>query len=683
MGKSNAMQLNKITMGVCYYPEHWDESLWASDLQRMLNVGIEVVRIAEFAWNKFEPEEGVYTFEFFDRFMTFVEKTPMKIIFCTPTATPPAWATHNYPEILNANKEGVLFRHGHRRHYNYNSPKYWQLTRDIVTKIGEHYGNHPAIIGWQLDNEFNCEIDEFYSESDAHQFRIFLRNKYGSLDNLNRAWGTKFWNQDYTAWEQVFLPRPTVSGKTNPHQALDYLRFVSDSCIRYADMQSEILRQYINDNVFITTNGLFGSLDYSRLTRECLDFITYDSYPNFAFGMESDPKDSTDLNDRKWSRNLSEARAISPIFGVMEQQSGANGWDFRMETPSPKPGQISLWTMQSVSHGADFICYFRWRTCTVGTEIYWHGILDYDNRDNRRLEEITDTSKKFLAILEVAGAHYKAAFAVVKEYDNNWDTQYDAWHRRVDSVSQAGWFQAAQLTHTPMDYLYINEATNAEDLARYPVLVYPHATILIDYTANLLKKYVEDGGILIMGCRTGYKNSNGHCVMMPKPGLASEICGAVVIDYTLLGPGDDNQYASWDNELIEAAVFNDILEPMDGAEVLATFSSNYYAGQPALVKKSLGKGSAYYFGGAFTQQTAEIFLRNLNIANPYAKTVTIPVGCELTVREKDGINYLFVLNYLAEDAEIKLHCEVYDLYDKAKKSGVVIIEKYGTRVYKL
>ena len=178
---------NKLTMGVCYYPEHWDKSLWRDDLRRMKAAGISVIRIGEFAWNKFEPEEGVFVYDFFDEFLALCLEEGMDVIFGTPTPTPPAWLTEKYPEVLNALEDGTLLRHGCRRHYNYNSPKYRELSARIVEKIAAHLGKHPAIVGWQIDNEFNCGVTMFYSEADSAAFRVFLQKKYGSLEALNEA----------------------------------------------------------------------------------------------------------------------------------------------------------------------------------------------------------------------------------------------------------------------------------------------------------------------------------------------------------------------------------------------------------------------------------------------------------------------------------------------------------------
>lgn len=681
---AKSINLENLTMGVCYYPEQWDRSLWESDLKHMLDSGIRAVRIAEFAWNKFEPVEGRFTFEFFDAFLNAARKCGMKVILGTPTATPPAWAAENYPEILNARKDGVLYRHGARRHYNYNSPKYIELTKAVVEQMAEHYGHDDTVIGWQIDNELNGQLDEFYSESDTAAFREFLKAKYVTLSALNKAWGTAFWNQDYTDWKQVYVPRTTSEDSTNPHEVLDYIRFISDSLCRYAGMQSRILRSLISPNQFITTNGIFSNVDNHRLVRDSLDFITYDSYPDFAYALTADPKHSDDLNDRKWSNHLTEVRSICPNFGIMEQQSGAIGWNISMEAPMPKPGQMTLWSMQSVAHGADYVSFFRWRTSVMGTEIYWHGILDYNNRDNRRLAEVRDIHGKFEKIRAVAGAEYRASFAVVKEYDNVWDAQYDVWHKRVEEESQKGWFNASQLTHTPMDYLYIQEDTALEDLRKYPLLVYPHATILKKQTADLLKAYVQNGGTLLMGCRTGYKDETGKCRMDYMTGAAADICGVDLSEYTFLGTGDDKIHVLWENSTVEAAVFNDVLEPLrETVEVLGVYDGSYYKGRPGLTVNKLGKGKAYYFGGAFSQETAALFLKKLGVASPFSALMDAPAECELSIREKDGKRYLFVLNFAHRPVTVGLKQPMLDLFADRREEGKIELKEFETKVFLL
>lgn len=672
-----------LDMGVCYYPEHWDKGLWAEDLGRMLAVGLRTVRIAEFAWSLIEPREGEYTYEFFDEFLNLALEKGMQVIFCTPTATPPAWLTEKYPEALNADMEGNLIYHGSRRHYNYNSPVYQRLCCNIVEKSAAHYAQHPAIVGWQLDNEFNCERDTFYSESDTAAFRSFLQEKYGTLDALNQAWGTVFWNQTYTEWEEVYVPRKTNTNSNNPHQMLDYYRFISDSVCRFAKMQADIIRRYAKEGDFITHNGMFANIDYQRLARESLDVLMYDSYPDFGYELDTyRPEDI--MKDRKWSRNLSGVRAVSPNFGIMEQQSGANGWNTRMEAPTPRPGQITLWTMQSIAHGADYVSYFRWRTALFGTEMYWHGILDYSGRDNRRLREVAEISKKLAAMQEIAGTKYDAKVGIVRDYDNIWDSQLDRWHGRVEQVSQKNLFMAMELLHVPFDYVYLENHTTLESLQQYEVLFYPHGAILNRERMALLEEFVADGGKLVVGCRTGYKDMDGHCVMEYLPGLAAKVTGTDVQEYSFVAPDEGKVMADWDGVKVEAAVFNDLLAPVgENAKVLARYASSYYAGTPALICNRFGKGEAYYFGGAFALDTARVFLEKLGVAEVYGDVISLPETCELAVRRGEDASYLFVLNYLARPARLVLKRQLKNLWTGQEETGEVELEGYGVKVYAL
>ncbi|WP_230399506.1 beta-galactosidase [Novisyntrophococcus fermenticellae] len=684
MRKKQNYQWDELSLGTCYYPEHWDKKLWAEDLNRMLSNGIGTIRIGEFAWSKVEPREGEFTYEFFDDFLRVVSETKMKVIFGTPTATPPAWLTEKYPEVLNCRMDGVKYRHGMRRHYNYNSPVYQKLCCRIVEKTAEHYAGHPNLIGWQIDNEINCETAEFYSESDTLAFRDFLKETYKTLENLNQAWGAVFWNQEYTEWEQVYVPRTTIHDSTNPHQTLDYIRFVSESAIRFCRMQSDILRKHIKPGDFITTNGMFGNLDNHRMTDEALDVYTYDSYPNFAYCLSENPKNPENLNDRRWSEHLTEVRSICPHFGIMEQQSGANGWNTRMEAPAPKPGQMMLWAMQSIAHGADYVSFFRWRTCTFGTEIYWHGILDYDNRDNRKLAEVHKLYDRTRALKEMTGAEYKAAFAVVRDYSNVWDSQVDVWHQRLIWSSEEAIFKASQLSHTPMDYMYLLEETEPEELQKYPVLIYPHGLILSDRKAGLLKAYVENGGTLILGARTGQKDENGRCVMQPMPGLLASAAGGNVQEFTFIGPADDAVHMDWDGSSMDTGIFNDILEA-SGREtkVLARYSSNYYEGRPALLENPCGKGRILHFGGTFTEDNMKAFLKYTEVISPWEDIIEAPETCEICVREKGGVDYVIVLNYSGKTQKVVIKEPAEDMDTQEKVQGYVLLKPYETKVYKV
>jgi len=673
------MNNDRIIMGVDYYPEHWEKELWNDDLNRMKDMGIEFIRVAEFAWNLFEPREGEYTWKFFDEFLDLCLEKNMRVIFCTPTATPPAWLTDKYPEVLNARQDGVLYRHGARRHYNYNSVIYQRYTKNIVERMADHYAKHPAIIGWQIDNEINCEMNEFYSESDTVAFREFLKQKYGTISELNKAWGTVFWNQTYTSWGEVYVPRTTLSNSTNPHEVLDYKRFVSDSACKWAKMQSDILRKYIKPGDFITTNGLFGNLDNNRMTRESLDFITYDSYPNMAHGIDSHFIAESVLKDRHWSMLQDEVRAVNGNYGIMEQQAGAHGWNTAMAAPTPKPGQLTLWTMQSVAHGADFVCYFRWRTCTFGTEIYWHGILDYSGRDNRRKKELTDVHDKFVKMSCLAGSKYKAEIGIIETYNNIFDSELDAWHGKIENASKMGMYEASQFTHTPIDYVYLHNHTTVNDLSKYKVLFYPHAVIITEHEAELLKQYVANGGTIVFGCRAGQKNENGICSQDYLPGLIRDLTGTDVVEYTLVGK-DENVYVDVSGKVFEAPTFNDELTPIGDAKVLGKYVGSYYEGVPGLIENRYGMGTAYYFGGCFNRSTAQAFFEMLNVCSPCDEIVTLPESCELCVRTKEDKEYIFVLNYSKEEQTINIKQPLINLYTGGEVFGELALAAYETLV---
>lgn len=673
---NKSLCINHVTLGVCYYPEHWEKDMWRDDLKRMKQYGIETVRIAEFAWNKFEPHEGEFTFEFFDEFMDMAVEENMKVIFCTPSATPPAWLSEKYPEILNADLDGNLIHHGLRRHCNLNSEKYRFFVSRITEKLAEHYSKYDNIVAWQLDNEINCECDLYYSESDHKAFREYLKNKFKTLDELNRRIGAQFWNQTYTAWEEVYLPRRTNAERMgNPHIGLLEKRFISDTVISFFKMQADIIRRHTK--AYITTNGLFGHIDYQKLVGEVLDFITYDNYPNFAYERTIDVSRQNGMRDRNSSYNLTRTRAISPIFGIMEQQSGPSGWNFRMEQPAPKPGQVRLWTLQAIAHGADYVSYFRWRTCTFGNEMYWHGLHDYCNKPNRRTAELEKTYSDIQKIQGVCGNEYTAEAALIKDYDNEWDAEADIWHSEVDRISYDGWFRAFQKKHIPYDMVYIDDNTELSKLLKYKTVVYPHPTVLTKKRAELLKEYAHQGGTVIMGCRTGYKNLDGICYTMPMPGYAAELCGAEVDEFTFLSPYDEKQFVSIGGKRVSAPCFNDILKITDGEEK-AVFENNYYKGKTALSVKNIGKGKVYYFGAAFAEDAAKAFIDLENIKPPMnlGELMNLPESIELAVRG----DYIFLMNYGSESVEFECTGNFKDTITLTEYSGKITINGYDVLV---
>lgn len=676
------LRAKKFQLGACYYPEHWPETLWEDDFRRMREMGLDIIRIAEFAWSIFEPEEGRFEFGLFDRVMDLAAQHGISVIIGTPTATPPAWLTHKYPETLNVSRDGVTFQHGHRQHCNLNAAIFRQLSERIAGKMAEHYANHPALVGWQIDNELNCGISEYYADADHAAFRTWLQARYGTLDRLNEAWGTVFWNQTYSHWDQIYLLRPNPSHSPNPHLALDEKRFISDTVISYVKLQVDAIRRHDTTH-WITTNGLFGHIDNHRMTSEQLDFISYDSYPQF--GTLWPDTGAHPLLDRKSSASLSTVRSISPQFCVMEQQSGPGGWVNTMGQATPRPGQLRLWTYQSVAHGADMLLYFRWRTATFGTEIYWHGINDYHNRPNRRCAEVAQVAGELARIGEaLIGSRYEAGVAILMDYDNAWDGEVDIWHGPYANQSAASWHAALQHRHVPADMVAVDAQTSLQDLQRYHTLIYPHPAIMTEETAALLKEYVSAGGRLVFGCRTGYKDSRGHCVMRPMPGPVSDLCGLEVEEFTRMNTNQPESSIVWEGhsgEPLLSGPFNDILQPTGaGARVLATYGENagHYAGRAVLVENAWGHGSALMFGGVFTVPMAHAVADHLGLTSPFADVVTLPRDIEIAVRRQpDGRAIVFLLNYVDGTQTVTAHQQSTDLITGETISGEFSLPPYG------
>jgi beta-galactosidase len=681
--KNKRYKTENLGIGVAYYPEHWNSSLWEDDLKRMEAIGIKTIRIGEFAWGKIEASDGIFDFSFFDAFFDIVAETSIKVIIGTPSATPPAWLTTKYPEILNGRIDGIKYSHGMRRHYTYNAPVYRQYVARIVKEEATHFGSNRTVIGWQVDNEVNCETDWFFSEGDTLAFRSFLRDKYKSLEKLNEAWGTDVWDQTYTAWDEINAPQVTIHpDSTNPHRVLDYIRFISQSARSFVHMQSEILRGIISKEQFITTNGLFGHLDNHAMTAESLDFITYDSYPNFAFGLESDTSQWV-LQDRDWSKNLAEARAICPVFAVMEQQSGAGGWTSRMKAPEPRPGQITLWAFQSISQGADFIGFYRWRTALTGVEQYWYGILDHCRKETRRYREIQELHEKFKDINEITGSRFVASFGILRDYDNIWDNEIDQWMRDIEQTDSEGLFVAAEKNHSPFNYVYLTDESKMEPLRQYPVLFYPACAIMTEKRAHILETYVQEGGTLVLGCRSALKDVYGRCTAEPLPGLLRNLTGVELSDFSYLQKDQKGVSVQWDDSLVSATTFIEMLETQGNAIMLGTYASDFFQGQGALAKHQFGKGTCYYWGSLFTEEVSSVFLSKLHLDDPYASIFTLPKSCEITLREKGNMLYFFLLNYKEETASVTVRQPMLDLVEKKEVVGELDIDPYGVKVLRM
>jgi beta-galactosidase len=684
---SKSYSYDSFLYGVVYYPEQWPETQWNSDLARIAQTGMNVVRMGEGAWSVWEPEEGRYDFALFDRALELCQKHGLKAIMGTPTYTPPAWLTERYPEVSRVNYQGLRLTHGSRRHYNYTSPVYQQKSAAITQALAEHYRAHPAVIGWQIDNELNCHLDVSFAPSDHAAFRAWCQERYVTLDALNKAWGTAFWSQVYTAWDQVWLPRPTVTYQ-NPSLLLDFYRFTSDVTIRFGTMQSQIIKR-IAPHQFVTHNAFqsMTSVDLAKFVTEAVDFVSYDSYPEFKV---CDPGLPAGFRDRSESRLLSRMRGVSPKFMVLEQQSGPSGQiggvlngnpDYLH--PTPKPGQMRLWCWNSIAHGADGLLFFRWRSLPYGSEAHWNGLLYHDERNAWRLQEAERLGNEINRVsATLTGTRCVSPAAILYDFDNESHARIERFTGRHREASELAVYQALAERHLSVDVRPLSGVQEAADLAGYQIVFFPLAHVLTAADVPALQAYVEGGGTLVFGCWSGYRDRKHWCYDAAGKAFYEGLVGARVADFTVVTPGDVSTIRfAHSNSLLDSPVFNEMLAvTADNVSVVASYASDYYAGQPAVTLHQRGQGRVIHFGSFFTPQNATALLDALAIHDPFAAWAEIPADVQAVPRSNGAERFCFLLNFTNRPQPVTFKKSAFDLLDGQRLQGQSEIPPYGVRL---
>lgn len=575
-----------LHIGVDYYPEHWPESRWPRDAGLMAGMGVDFARMGEFAWHRFEPREGDYDFAWMDRAIEILAAHGIRTILGTPSAAPPAWLIRKHPEILPLDSQGRRAGFGGRHHDCQSNPAYRRSIRRLVTAMARHYRDNPHVVGWQIDNELgNSHDDLCFCRSCVHTFQGWLEEKYGSVEALNEAWGTAFWSQTYNSFTEIDAPRHTVAGK-NPSQELDWKRFCSDLIVDFQRLQVDILRRECPRH-FITHNlmSFAEKVNYYDLARD-LDFVSHDQYPSGFYLSGIDPARS--------AAQLDVVRSFAGRpFWIMEQQAGASGWGVMGRTP--EPGQLALWATQAVAHGADAVCFFRWRTCTVGTEQYWHGILPHHGEPGRRYAELAAWARAIRPQLaELAGSMPEARVAIVYDYDQYWALRIQPQNQALRYVDELQhWYRLFHEQNITVDFI-----PEGRRLDGYCLVVAPLQYLMRPGQERLYCDYVSGGGHLILGYRAGVKDdSNRVRAGAPLPGaLLGGLLGLRIHDYDCLQDAAVGLRAAED-EAVPAGtgtIWADWIE-LDGAHPLLRYDG-YNDDGPAATVHEYGAGRACYFG---------------------------------------------------------------------------------------
>ncbi len=529
-----------MKLGVCYYPEHWPEERWALDARLMRDLGLDLVRIGEFAWARMEPAPGQADWAWLDRAIETLTGAGLQLLLGTPTATPPAWLSRAHPDILRVDADGRSRNHGSRRHACLNNPTYRAESRRIVTAMAERYGEHPALVGWQIDNEFGGGgTARCYCDHCAAAFRAWLAARYGAIEALNEAWGAVFWSQTYADWSQIDPPDDRVD-KPNPSHALDYARFCSDATAAYQQEQVDLLRR-LSPGRFMTHNfmGLFRELDPFDLAAS-LDLATWDSYPTgnlerWGPALAPDPEGqyAPDVGHpliTGMAHALTYALKRAP-FWVMEQQAGAINWG--RINPGVRPGTTRLWCWHALAEGASAVVFFRWRATLFAQEQYHSGLLRHDGSPGGGLADVRRLAAERERLAAIA-AHPRAnRVGLLIDFADLWALELQPHRAGFDYLAHLFvYYQALARLGIGVDLVPADA-----DLAPYTLLVAASAHLGNAALAGRLESWVRQGGQLLFGVRAGFKTPSNRVTDEPLPGVWRSLVGATIVDWQALPDG--------------------------------------------------------------------------------------------------------------------------------------------------
>ena len=654
--------LPEFLYGSPYYPEHWEEDVRAGDPALLRAAGWNVVRMAEFAWDVMEPEEGRYDFSLFDETIERMAAAGIRTILCTPTATPPRWLTLKYPEVMRVDERGLPLSHGSRQHASHLSPVFREQSRRITRAMAEHYAHNPHVIGWQTDNEMHCHFSEDHSPAAQDFFVEFLRARFGGdIGALNRAWGTAFWAQTYAAFEDVPTPKPGRPTYLNPAHVLDYRRALAHGAACFQRDQVEILRK-ANPHWWVTHNGCFRLIDYAVEFSADLDFLGYDVYPFFDYNPET----------RRFGHSFNQdyVRAYSGNLLILEQQSGPGGQGDYFHD-QPEPGEMRRLAYVSVARGSDGILFFRERSCRFGAEEYWCGVLDHDNVPRRRYRE----AAQFGAELARVGPAVMGTSVEV-------------------SVGIAGADFASQWGHEPITHGLPSPRNMAEAVHRHfyergyavgcvhpgdtldglTVYFVPHFAVFDSAWIAGWTRWVEAGGVLVIGARTGSKDINNNVVAETLPGALRGLVGATVEEYGRQNRPEKRPLAlNFGGDTAEAAteLWYELLQADAGTEVVASWKGRHLTGGAAVTLRRHGRGAVLYVGTYFTANVVASLEPVLKKLGALATPVLAEPGIETVVRAGGGKRVRFIINHNETATQVTLPEAGRELITDAPVSGKI------------
>ena len=658
-----------IWYGGDYNPEQWPREVWDEDVTLMQRGGISLATVGVFSWARLEPRPGEYDFAWLDDVLDTLHAGGIRVDLATATASPPPWLANRHPETLPVTEQGVRLAVGSRQQYCPSSPVYRDRARQLVSRLVERYAQHPALELWHVNNEYGCHVSHCYCEVSAAAFRTWLEAKYGSIDELNRAWGTAFWSQHYDAFDEVEPPRAAPTFR-NPTQLLDFDRFSSDELLACYRSEVEVIRAA--SDVPITTNfmGFFKPVDYWKWARE-VDVVSDDTYP--------DPADPISPLYAAMVRDLMRSLGDGAPWLLMEQSPGAVNW--RPQNAAKAPGQMRAWSYQSVGRGADGILFFQWRQSAAGSEKFHSGMVPHGGTDTRVWREIEQLGGELQRLsgpeVGLEGSRVPSQVAIALDWDSWWAVEQPASPTTVSYLEILfAWHHALTMLGLAVDFVRADA-----DLSGYRLVVVPTHFVATDAQLEHLAAFAEAGGTLVVGFGTGITDEHLHVRLGGYLGeplrralgvWIEEFAPPAAPDLRAVGGGVAPPVALEGDVLggaASGAVWAEYLRVED-ATTLATFAEGALAGRPAVTRRSAhsGPGSAWYVA---TLPDAEALARLASrLVEEAGIELPAPVanGGLVEVVRRGGL--VFAINHGADDVE--LVAEGTDLLTGSRAAGLVL-----------
>lgn len=669
----------RLLHGGDYNPDQWLDypDILKDDLRLMKLANVNTMTVGIFAWSALEPTEGNYNFEWLDKIIDDVYNQGGRVILATPSGSRPAWMSEKYPEVLRTNDRREKMLHGGRHNHCFSSPIYREKTQKMNYKLAERYGNHPALIMWHVSNEYSGDC---HCELCQENFRDWLKNKYKTIENVNKAWWGPFWSHTYTDWSQI--ESPSSIGENAVHGLnLDWKRFVTDQTIDFYENEAKPLRE-LTPNVSITTNFMadtddlipFQSLNYDKFSKH-VDILSWDCYPAWH-------------NDWETTKDLAiKVGFINDLYRSLKQQPflimecTPSGVNWHNVNKAKRPGMHTLASMQLLAHGSDSVLYFQWRKSRGSSEKFHGAVVDHDNsEENRVFKEVSQLGEILDKIKEIKGSMKQSKVAIIYDWENDWALK-DAQGFGKDSRRYT---QTLQLHYKYFwdKNISVDVVTPQQDLSKYSLVVAPMMYMMTEETMDRFRDYVKNGGVLVGSYLSGLVNETDLTYLGGWPKTLQEIYGIDAKEIDTLYPKDRNSI-KFGNESFEVVDYCTIIEAKE-AEVLAKYEKDFYKNTPAITKNNLGTGKAYFIGARTDQELLSKFydkiVKNLDINE--VEDFISEDGISIQIRENEDAKYYFIMNFTEEEKNIEIKDSYINLISGKMIERLNLMKPYDVYVLK-